>query len=47
MGRRCAGPSAWSIFPLSAGIFNVCWISLWLGGPFNSARIRRLQQERS
>ncbi len=35
---------AWSFFPLTAGIFNVCWISLALGGPFSSARIRRLQQ---
>lgn len=34
----------WSFFPLSAGIFNVCWISLVLGGPFSSTRIRRLQQ---
>lgn len=34
----------WSFFPLTAGIFNVCWISLVLGGPFSSARIRRLQQ---
>ncbi len=35
---------AWSFFPLSAGIFNVCWISLVLGGPFSSERIRRSQQ---
>ncbi len=34
----------WSFFPLSAGIFNVCWISLVLGGPFSSVRIRRSQQ---
>jgi len=35
---------AWSFFPLSAGIFNVCWISLALGGPFSSATIRQLQR---
>ncbi len=35
---------AWSFFPLSAGIFNVCWISLALGGPFSSKAIRRQQQ---
>ena len=34
----------WSFFPLSAGIFNVCWISLVLGGPFSSVRIRQLQR---
>ena len=34
---------AWSFFPLSAGIFNVCWISLVLGGPFRSATIRQLR----
>lgn len=29
----------WSFFPLTAGIFNVCWISLVLGGPFKSNTI--------
>ena len=38
---------AWSFFPLSAGIFNVCWISLWLGEPFSSVTIRQSQQGRS
>lgn len=33
----------WSFSPLSAGIFNVCWISLVLGGPFRSTRIRQLR----
>ncbi len=33
----------WSFFSLSAGVFNVCWISLALGGPFCSARIRQVQ----
>lgn len=31
----------WSFFPISAAVFNVCWISLVLGGPFSSARINR------
>lgn len=35
---------AWSFFPLTAGIFNVCWISLALGGPFRSAEIRQLRR---
>lgn len=29
----------WSFFPLTAAIFNVCWISLVLGGPFKSDKI--------
>lgn len=33
----------WSFFPLIAGIFNVCWISLVLGGPFKSSTICRQQ----
>jgi hypothetical protein len=34
----------WSFFPLSAGIFNVCYISLVLGGPFKGIQIRELQK---
>ena len=34
----------WSFFPLTAGLFNVCYISLALGGPFKSSRIRELQR---
>jgi hypothetical protein len=30
----------WSIFPLSAGSFDVCYISAALGGPFSGKRIR-------
>ncbi len=30
----------WSIFPLSAGAFDVCYISVLLGGPFSGKRIR-------
>ena len=31
---------AWSVFPLSAGAFDVCYISAVLGGPFSGRRIR-------
>ena len=30
----------WSIFPLSAGIFDICWISAALGGPLSGSKIR-------
>jgi hypothetical protein len=30
----------WSIFPLSAGSFDVCYISAALGGPFSGKKIR-------
>jgi len=30
----------WSFFPLSAGLFDLCWISAALGGPFSSRKIR-------
>lgn len=30
----------WSIFPLSAGLFDVCYISALLGGPFSGKKIR-------
>ncbi|BDG05643.1 hypothetical protein [Anaeromyxobacter oryzae] len=33
---------AWSVLPLSAGAFDVCYISAALGGPFSGARIRGL-----
>jgi hypothetical protein len=32
---------AWSVFPLTAGAFDVCYISVALGGPFSGAKIRR------
>lgn len=35
----------WSIFPLSAGLFDLCYISLALGGPFQGPKIRALQSE--
>ena len=31
---------AWSVFPLTAGAFDVCYISVALGGPFSGAKIR-------
>lgn len=33
----------WSFFPLTAGGFDVCYISGVLGGPFKGATIRTLQ----
>jgi hypothetical protein len=30
----------WSIFPLSAGVFDICYISAVLGGPISGAKIR-------
>jgi hypothetical protein len=30
----------WSIFPLSAGAFDLCYISALLGGPLSGAKIR-------
>ncbi len=33
----------WSVLPLSAGAFDVCWISALLGGPFSGAKIRAMR----
>ena len=30
----------WSVFPLSAGVLDICYISALLGGPLSGARIR-------
>ena len=30
----------WSVLPLTAGFFDVCYISVALGGPFSGATIR-------
>jgi hypothetical protein len=30
----------WGVFPLSAGAFDICYISVVLGGPFSGAKIR-------
>ena len=32
---------AWSVLPLSAGAFDICYISAVLGGPLSGAKIRR------
>ena len=34
----------WSIFPLSAGAFDLCYLSVVLGGPFSGAKIRAKYQ---
>jgi hypothetical protein len=31
---------AWSVFPLSAGMFDVCFVSAVLGGPLSGTTIR-------
>ncbi len=33
----------WSVLPLSAGAFDLCFISALLGGPISGARIREAQ----
>jgi hypothetical protein len=38
--------AAWSVLPLSAGMFDVCWISAALGGPLSSRTIRAAQAVR-
>jgi hypothetical protein len=35
---------AWGVFPLTAGGFDVCYISAALGGPFSGAKIRTTYQ---
>ena len=30
----------WSVFPLSAGVLDICYISASLGGPISGAKIR-------
>jgi len=31
----------WSIFPLSAGAFDICYVSAALGGPISGKKIRK------
>jgi hypothetical protein len=33
----------WGLFPLSAGIFDICYISAALGGPLSGKKIRAQQ----
>ena len=35
---------AWSAFPLSAGAFDICYVSAVLGGPLSGAKIRSKYQ---
>lgn len=37
----------WSFFPLTAAIFDVCWVSAALGGPLKSRTIRERQGVRT
>ena len=37
---------AWSVLPLTAGIFDVCWFSAMLGGPLRGNPIRAAQTVR-
>ena len=32
----------WSVLPLSAGAFDLCYVSALLGGPIAGAKIRRM-----
>ncbi len=34
---------AWSVLPLTAGVFDVCWISAALGGPLTGRKIRAVR----
>ncbi len=35
---------AWSVLPLSAGAFDICFISVVLGGPLSGAKIRTMKR---
>jgi hypothetical protein len=35
----------WSVLPLSAGAFDLCFLSAVLGGPLSGAKIREAQHE--
>jgi hypothetical protein len=34
----------WGIFPLTAGAFDICYVSMALGGPISGKRIRDMQK---
>jgi hypothetical protein len=34
----------WSVFPMSAGAFDICFISAVLGGPLSGKKIREAQR---
>jgi hypothetical protein len=35
----------WSVFPLSAGVLDVCYISAVLGGPLQGGKLRNRQSD--
>jgi hypothetical protein len=35
---------AWGVVPLSAGVFDICYVSALLGGPLSGAKIRGAHQ---
>jgi len=37
---------AWGILPLTAGAFDICYVSAVLGGPISGRRIREMQKSR-
>jgi hypothetical protein len=39
--------AVWGLFPLTAGIFDICWISAALGGPLQGRSIRAGQAVRA
>jgi hypothetical protein len=41
------GALAWCGAPLTAGVFDVCYISAALGGPLSGAKIREYQRSAS
>ena len=34
----------WGILPLTAGAFDICYVSMVLGGPLSGKRIREMQK---
>jgi hypothetical protein len=36
---------AWGVLPLSAGAFDICYVSAALGGPLSGKKIRFMQNE--
>ena len=38
---------AWGLFPFTAGLFDICWISAALGGPLQGRTIRARQPART
>ncbi len=35
----------WGFLPLTAGLFDGCWVSFALGGPFSGKKIREFQSQ--